>query len=254
MIPGLVSITFRKLSPQEIIAACLQTGLRCIEWGGDVHVPHGNLNAAEKVGAMTRDAGLSVAAYGSYYRLATDDGLDFSNIVETAAELGAPVIRVWAGTLGSAQCSASQKAAVAADALHCADLAGARNIRIAYEFHGGTLTDTAQSAMELLEATAHPFIKTLWQPSHGLSLDECLSGLKLLMPRLEHVHVFHWCGEPAARFPLADGWERWSAYVAELRRNEKNCPLTLEFVKEDALASLQADAQTLRTLCTQSEG
>jgi len=249
MIPGLLSITLRRLSPEEIIEACLQNGLRCIEWGGDIHVPHGNLRTAEKVGTMTRDAGLSVAAYGSYYRLATDNGLDFASLVETAAELGAPVIRVWAGTLGSAQCSAPQKAAVAADALFCADLAAARNIRIAYEFHGGTLTDTAESAMELLEATNHPFIKTLWQPPHGLPLDDSLSSLKLLMPRLEHVHVFHWWGEPATRFPLADGWERWSAYVAELRRNQKNCPLALEFVKDDALASLKSDAQTLRSLC-----
>jgi hypothetical protein len=40
---GLVSITFRQLSPPAIIDLVRQAGLEGIEWGGDVHVPHGDL-------------------------------------------------------------------------------------------------------------------------------------------------------------------------------------------------------------------
>ena len=36
---GLVSISFRKHTPEEIIQAVKAAGLSCIEWGSDVHAP-----------------------------------------------------------------------------------------------------------------------------------------------------------------------------------------------------------------------
>ena len=69
--PGLVSVSFRGESPETILHEARAAGLRAIEWGGDVHVPPGDLENARRIGAATREAGLSVAAYGSYYRLGT---------------------------------------------------------------------------------------------------------------------------------------------------------------------------------------
>ena len=67
MKPGLVSVTFRQLTPEGIIQLCMQTGLQTVEWGGDVHVPPGDVSRAAAVGELTRAAGLSITAYGSYY-------------------------------------------------------------------------------------------------------------------------------------------------------------------------------------------
>ena len=39
---GLVSISFRKKTPLELIKASKESGLEYIEWGGDVHIPMGN--------------------------------------------------------------------------------------------------------------------------------------------------------------------------------------------------------------------
>src|SRR6476469_730727 len=102
--PGLFSVTFRQLSPPEIIALVGRAGLRGIEWGGDVHVPHGDVARAREVRDRTADAGLEVAAYGSYYRVAKSeaDELPFERVLNTAQALGAPLIRVWAGKQGSA--------------------------------------------------------------------------------------------------------------------------------------------------------
>src|SRR6185312_7605034 len=102
--PGLVSITFRALTPAEVIALVRQAGLRGIEWGGDIHVPHGDAGRAREVRGLTQGAGLQVAAYGSYYKagVSEDAGLAFGRVLETAVTLGAPVIRVWAGGAGSA--------------------------------------------------------------------------------------------------------------------------------------------------------
>lgn len=249
MKPGLVSITFRSLGPGAIVELCRKNGLSSIEWGGDVHVPHGDEKTAGVVGDLTRAAGLSIAAYGSYYRLACPDGPDFASVLATAVALGAPVIRVWAGGCGSADADPRLRSKVADDALRCADLAAARNISIAYEFHEGTLTDSTDSALELLGVTEHQFIKTLWQPPHGLSLQECLASLLALTSRLQHVHVFHWWPDPSHRRPLEEGHDRWSAYIAGLRQQGKDVPLLLEFVRGDDPVNLQEDAMTLLDLC-----
>ena len=65
--PGLVSVTFRKLTPAEIVALVKQAGLKGIEWGGDLHVPHGDLVRAREVRELTHEGGLGVAACGSGY-------------------------------------------------------------------------------------------------------------------------------------------------------------------------------------------
>jgi len=245
MKPGLVSVTFRQLSPESIVDLCVKSGLQTVEWGGDVHVPPGDAGAASRVGEMTREAGLSITAYGSYYRLAVPDGAPFREILSSAVALGAPAIRVWAGNRGSADADEASRKAVADDALRCADLAAERGISICYEFHGGTLTDTTESALALLAETEHPFVRSLWQPPHGLSLEECLASLRCIMPRLHHVHVFHWWPDHAYRHALADGRERWEAYVAELNAASKDADLLLEFVRGDDPLLLEEDARTL---------
>ena len=255
MKPGLVSVTFRRLSPEEIVELSVSSGLQTIEWGGDVHVPPGDIAGASRIGEMTRRAGLSIAAYGSYYRLGTAAaGATFEEVLASAEALGAPSIRVWAGNRGSADADESGRKAVAEDALRCADLAGAKGISICYEFHGGTLTDTTESAVALLAGTGHPFIRSLWQPPHGKTLEECLASLRAMSPRLHHVHVFHWGPDPADRLALADGRERWEAYVSELKSSSKDVDFLLEFVRGDDPSALREDARTLRDILALSGG
>ena len=59
---------------------------------------------AREVRGLTEAAGLTVAAYGSYYKAGHSEaaGLPFPQVLDTALALGAPVIRVWAGPAGSA--------------------------------------------------------------------------------------------------------------------------------------------------------
>ena len=92
---GMTSVTFRNKSAEEIVRLTQKAGLTGIEWGGDVHVPAGDRAAARKAALLTREAGLEVLSYGSYFR--AQEGEDFSPVLESAIELGAPVIRMWAG-------------------------------------------------------------------------------------------------------------------------------------------------------------
>lgn len=254
MKPGLVSVTFRQLSPESIVELCVKSDLQTIEWGGDVHVPPGDADTASRVGEITRESGLSITAYGSYYRLAGVEEASFKEVLSAAVALGAPAIRVWAGNRGSADADEAFRVAVADDAMRCADLAAEKGISICYEFHGGTLTDTTESAIALLAETEHPFIRSLWQPPHGKSLEECLASLRSITPWLHHMHVFHWWPDHAHRRALGDGRGRWEAYVAELKSSSRDADLLLEFVRGDDPQVLPDDARTLREILALSGG
>lgn len=95
---GLTSVTFKEKSIEEVVDLTKRAGLSCIEWGGDVHVVHGDVETAKKAREITNNAGLEVSSYGSYYRVG-DYGEnykeEFGKILKTAEALGAKTIRIW---------------------------------------------------------------------------------------------------------------------------------------------------------------
>ncbi len=244
---GLVSVTFRKLGTDEIIALTRLSGLQSIEWGGDVHVPPGDLRKAREVGAMTRGEGLEVAAYGSYYKLGMsgEEALPFESVLETAVALGAPVIRVWAGSEGSEK-AGRERDKVLRDARRAAELAAAAGVRVGLEFHAGTLNDTPEAARLLWKELDHPALCSLWQPLVSLSESENDEALEAVLPRLSHVHVFHWLPNYERR-PLAEGSIQWSRWLKTILNHRKETPLLLEFVAGDDPANLPAEAAALRS-------
>lgn len=244
--PGLVSITFRQLSPHEVIALAARAGLAGIEWGGDIHVPHGDTARARLVLKASREAGVDIAAYGSYYRIghSEEEGLAFSHVLHTAIELEAPVIRVWAGTRNSEDADDDYFKLIVNETQHICEKAGDAGIRIAYEFHGNTLTNTAAATARLLEAVDHPNLRTLWQPAVGVSPQEALEGLKLLLPHVAHLHVFRW--NVHERRPLAEGEADWKAYLETAAAPGRDMWGLLEFVEKDEPECLLRDAETLK--------
>ena len=246
--PGLVSITFRKLTPRQVVEAAASAGLAGIEWGGDIHAPHGDLARAADVRRLTADAGLAVPAYGSYYRagVSENDGLAFARVLDTACTLGARVIRVWAGRQGSAQAEAAYRACVTEDCRRIAALAAEAGIVVASEYHGDTLTDSDSSAAALLADVDHPNFKTYWQPRNGTLPDEVIGGLRQVLPRLAHLHVFHWWPDPGNRRPLAEGTDRWLRYLELAATAPGDRFAMLEFVANDDPVVLAAEAATLR--------
>lgn len=84
---GLASLSFRGESAESVIELAKANALDGIEWGGDIHVPVGDVERAIEVGEKTREAGLAVFSYGSYYRLgeAENPRREFGRVLETAA-------------------------------------------------------------------------------------------------------------------------------------------------------------------------
>ncbi|MBC8078470.1 MAG: TIM barrel protein [Chloroflexales bacterium] len=238
---GLVSVTFRPLPPAAVVRLAVAAGVQAIEWGGDVHVPHGDLRAAREVRQRTESAGLHVAAYGSYFRFQPE--AVFEPVLETALELGAPLIRVWAGDRPSAAADAAYREHIAAESRRIADLAAALGVIIAYEHHADTLTDTTASAVALLRAAGRT--RSLWQPPHDQPLDKQLAGLQAILPWLANLHVFSWEHQSKRRLPLAHGESLWPEVLRIAAQDGRDHAALLEFVAGDDPAQLLRDAATL---------
>jgi sugar phosphate isomerase/epimerase len=253
--PGLVSITFRQLPAEQIVTLAAESGLASIEWGGDVHVPHGDVSRARQVRRITADAGLTISAYGSYYRAGVNQGqgLSIGPVVETAVELGAPVVRVWAGVAGSRATDDASRRAVVDDLARACDEASRLKLGVALEFHADTLTDTAESAVALVRAVDKPNLTSFWQPPNGMGAAEALRGLQLLLPHLGNLHVFHWWPDRHHRLPLADGADRWRHYLSAAGASAAEaCHASLEFVAGDDVEAFRRDAAVFVGLIAES--
>lgn len=253
--PGLVSITFRKLTPRQVVQVTSSSGLAGIEWGGDVHVPHGDLAQAAEVRKLTCDAGLKVSSYGSYYKMGVseNEGLAFERVLETACSLGAPMIRVWAGGKGSAETDAAARARVVREGQRIATLSAQAGVGVACEYHRGSLTDTDASTVALLSEICHDNFKTYWQPRAGTGVNEALNGMRQILPKLAHLHVFHWWPNTERR-PLSEGLDRWLHYLNLAAMAPGDRYAMLEFVAHDDPAILFIEAATLKKCISQCGG
>jgi sugar phosphate isomerase/epimerase len=251
---GLCSVTVRHLGVEEVARLAAEAGLRAIEWGGDVHVPPDDLSAAARARVASAAAGVFCASYGSYL-LADGDGAPetIARVLDTALALGAPSVRVWApfGVMPG-----SPRTSEVVDALRAVSAAAAeRDLTVALEFHGGTLTESGASVTALLDAVGAPNLATYWQPPYWKAARppaDDVAEVDQLRPRLSHVHVYEWSTAEDRR-PLAEGAKRWRAVLDSLQEPVPNDHTAtrvafLEFVEGDDTVALLRDARTLHDL------
>jgi 3-dehydroshikimate dehydratase len=241
---GLCSVTLRHLPVRQVVDVAAAAGLSCVEWGGDRHVPPGNTRAAALARQVGLDQGIRVASYGSYFRAGPDGADGFAAVLASAVALGAPRIRIWAGDVASAAATAQHRRAVVDVARSVAEQASDAGVRVAFEYHGGSLTDTADSAARLLQDVDHPAMGTYWQPPVAAPDAAALDGLERVLPWVAAVHVFSWWpGE--RRLPLDARAPLWRAVFDALHRTGRRYDTLLEFVRDDDPAHIVADGATL---------
>ena len=269
LFPGLCSVTFRSLSPENLIALCQKIGIYAVEWGGDVHLPPGNLKRARELAQRCDDAGIACPSYGSYFccGASKDHQMDhFQAILDTTTEIGAQTIRVWAGDQSPTQATSRTYAQVGEEASQIAEMAKKQGIFIAFEFHQGTLTENLDS-LEMLHQHIHADnVGYYWQPALGISHEEGLAQIQQLESRLIHVHAFHWSKGwfgKTLRHPLSWGQKQWSLYLHSLHELPRPFQsrshhehhirryVYLEFLKRENSKQLQADWNALSWMLSQ---
>ncbi|WP_083849137.1 sugar phosphate isomerase/epimerase family protein [Bacillus timonensis] len=245
---GLCSVTFRKKNPEDIIKIASEAGLQVIEWGGDVHVPPGDLAYATKVGELTRNAGLEVSSYGSYYRAGDNESI--LPIIQTAQSLGTTSIRIWAGVMDRSKevgkINEEDFNRIVKDVKESARIAREYEMSLHLEYHRWTYTDTPESSKLLMEAINEPNVFLYWQPATGITKEDRLKSIELLQPWLTNIHVFQW-DENFRRYSLEDGKNEWKSYINHI---ESLSPVErsylLEFVKDEDVTQFKQDVETLK--------
>lgn len=237
---GMTSVTFRNKSVEEIIEITEKCGLDAIEWGGDVHVPSGNILIADRTAELTEKAHLKVVSYGSYFRVGKESIDLFDKVLETARALNAPIIRIWCGDVPSDKTSDERFHEYVNDIKHIAKKAAEYGIIIASEYHNGTYNDSPVSALRLIKAVDMPNYKTYWQT---LSFDDSdIESLKALLPYIVTVHVFAW-NKYGRRYSLKKHYKKWRLIMNICKDSDIN--FIMEFVKRDRDICFIKDSATL---------
>lgn len=245
---GLTSVTFRQLSVDDVISCCKRSGLSCIEWGGDIHVPVNNPDNALTVAEKTAASGLDVCSYGSYCNVGSKCGT-FSDYLDAAKQLGAPVIRLWCGECSSSQASPEYRRKLVCVTRAACNEAAKYNIDIAFEFHNDTLCDTCESALSLVREIDCSNFGLYFQYNPFQSVTENCDTLRHFLPYLKMVHVFN-VDKEYRHISLADGHGlmMWRCFIEILKQANINIQLLIEFLPQSTLESLKREAEILNSL------
>ena len=236
---GIVSISFRSHSPDEILSAAAAVGLSHIEWGSDVHAPRDEHTRLQQLAA----AALPCCSYGTYFRLGISPLEELADHIRAAKMLGTDKLRVWAGRRTASQYSPEERRAFWDQCTAAAAIAEAHGVTLCLECHRRSYTETKEGALELMEHVASPHFRMYWQPNPDISIGENLAYIRLLRDYITHVHVFHWVGDQ--RLPLREGIPIWRRYLDALGGSHH---LLLEFMPDDRLESLKEEAEALHAL------
>lgn len=240
---GLVSVSFRDHSPEEILVAMQQAQLTCIEWGSDVHAPCADGKALDQLVSLQKKYGITCCSYGTYFRLGVTPMEELPGYIRAAKTLGTDILRLWCGNQNSEDYTQEEKQALFSACRAAAELAKEENVTLCLECHNNTYTNRAQAALEVMQAVDSPRFRMYWQPNQRRTEEENLAYATLLAPYTRHLHVFNWKGKE--RFPLAQALGLWQKYL--------NCfpgdrTLLLEFMPDNNIATLPGEATALHEL------
>lgn len=247
---GLCSVTFRQKTPQEIIALAAKAGIQSIEWASDAHVHEGDVATAKEVLAMTKDAGLEVSSYGSYYRLGMKH--DIIPYLESARALGTNEIRIWAGFNPSAYTTLDARRALIAEAKEISRKAADFGITLSTECHANTITDTPESLLFFMYEVNEPNFRTYWQPLTHYNNEEHLRSLSTIYNsgKLTNLHVYHFTFSGTSRDQrlLEEASDLWLERFNFFKGDDTLRYAMLEFVRGGSDESLIADGKTLNEI------
>ena len=240
---GLVSISFRGHSPEEIIKAVKAAGLSCIEWGSDIHAPCRDTGRLHEIARLQEEYGITCSSYGTYFRLGHTPMEELSDYIAAAKLLGTNILRLWCGTKSGEEMTESEREALFAVCRKAAEIAEASGVTLCMECHMRSFTERPEDTAALMEAVSSPAFRMYWQPFQWLDTEGSLAVARAVAPFAEHIHVFNWQG--SGKFPLAEAVEDWRRYLSVF---DTPRTLLLEFMPDDRLETLPAEAEALKTI------
>lgn len=245
---GLVSVSFRKHAPEEILQAAKASGLSCIEWGSDVHAPCHDTERLKEISALQAEYGLTCSSYGTYFRFGETPIEELDAYIRAAKLLGTDILRLWCGTKCGAEYSDEERKGLIEQCRQAAELAQKEGVILCMECHKNTYTQRLSDALALMKEIDSPHFQMYWQPFQWQSIEENVAYAKEIAPFAHHIHVFQWKGKE--RFSLNEGVKEWQTY---LKLFPMPRVLLLEFMPDDRIETLQSEANALKTIIGESK-
>lgn len=240
---GLVSISFRKNTPEEIVAEMKKCGLTNIEWGSDIHAPCDDLDKLKSIKRLCDENGISCSSYGTYFKIGVHPTDDIINYINAAKILGTDILRLWCGTKKSDEYTSEEKTKLFAECKILADIAKKENVTLCMECHPGTFTETLDGAIELMEAVDCENFRMYWQPNQFTTAENNFKYAETMAKYTKVIHVFNWTKDQW--LPLSGGIEIWKKYLSYFDKTQK---LLLEFMPDNRIESLKTESDALKVI------
>lgn len=239
---GLVSVSFRQHTPQEILDAMNRVGLSFIEWGSDVHAPCDNIYKLKEIAMLQKKYGIKCSSYGTYFRF--DSTLqELESYINAAKILETNVLRLWCGKKSGADMTNEERISLMNDCKKAAKLAEANDVTLCLECHKKTFTENPKDSVLLMNEVNSKNFRMYWQPFQWQNADDNLKNAELIAPYTKHIHVFNWKDEK--KLPLRDAIGEWQKYLEVFSDKQT---LLLEFMPNGTLGELEDEAAALRKI------
>lgn len=239
---GVVSVSFRKLSVDEVIKYTKDAGLAAIEWGSDVHAPYTDMERIKYIAKAQTEAGLYCPSYGTYFKLGEHPVEELYGYIEAAKMLGTNVLRLWCGNKNHADLTSEEREHIVSESKKAAKIAEEKGAVLCMECHNNSFTNTLDGALDLMNSVNSPAFRMYWQPTNH-SVEENVRYATEIAPYTYTVHVYYY--EDGVKHPLADGVESWKKYLACFDGSQH---LLLEFMPDNSPDSLATEAATLNSI------
>lgn len=212
---ALASSALSGASPEKVLATASEAGIRGVEWSAVGFLDPGDLSSAGDLMLRTLRAGLCSVSYASIFRIGIHDHGSFSTVLETAAALHAPLIRIWTGPPGVGTGIVDEggrpSQSFRSEILKLADQAGNRGMCLCLGLTRGSILDTYDSAVRLFSSLDHPFIKLAWELLEGSDFDAARESFAALSGRIGLVLARS--GDDQGAGSLAGDEEEWLEYL-----------------------------------------
>lgn len=240
---GLVSVTFRRLGPKEIVRLCKECSLPLIEWGSDIHAPCNDCQRLSEIVSLQKESGIACSSYGTYFRLGVHGTDGLAQYVTAAKKLGTDVLRLWCGNKNFEDMSRLEREFILSEAKKAARIAEDNGVTLCMERHGKTFTSCLEGALLLMEEVGSPNFRTYWQPDQFKGVEDNLEYARRIAKYTRIIHVFNWEGKN--KYPLAKAADTWRRYLSCFDGSQK---LLLEFMPDEKAESLPEEASALRRI------
>ena len=267
---GLSSTALLAQDHRELLRAAASAGFDGVEWAEGAYAPLDDPRRAEALLMDTLREGLTVASYASLFRAsaapeARGSELRFAAVLEAAARIQAPNVRIFAGgrrarPFPPARDPALQ--ALASESRRLGDLAAKRGVTLCVAPCRNTWVDSYEAASALVAAVSHPFVRLAWEPLPGTPAEAASASLERLSGAVSLV-VARKLGRDGSVGRLADDEAEWRRRLAAFKAAEsdpKMCSFVIVGAARNgsepglAAAGLEEDARFLKALAAEAEG